>query len=215
MRLLSVNVGLPREVVWAGRTVRTGIFKDPVAGPVALSTLNLAGDRQADLSVHGGPAKAVYVYPSEHYGSWRAELPGADLAGWGAFGENFTTAGLLEEQVAIGDRFRVGTAEVQVTQPRMPCFKLGIKLGDAAMVERFLASRRTGFYVSVLRAGTVEAGDSFEPLGGDGHGVTVAEVFRLYTADRHDVAALARAAAVEALPEGWRQHFRRQIQAAS
>jgi MOSC domain-containing protein YiiM len=215
MRLLSINVGLPRQIVWAGRRVSTGIFKRPVAGPVALSTLNLEGDRQADLSVHGGPAKAVYVYPSEHYAHWRAELPGADLAEWGAFGENFTTAGLLEEEVAIGERFRIGTAEVQVTQPRMPCYKLAIKFGDAAMVERFLESRRIGFYLSVLREGTVEAGDAFEPLGGDGHGVTVAEVFRLYALDRRDVAALERAAAVEALPESWRQHFRRQIEAAS
>lgn len=215
MNLLSVNVGLPREVAWAGRTIATGIFKQPVAGPVALRTLNLDGDRQADLSVHGGPEKAVYVYPSEHYEPWRAELPEADLAAWGAFGENLTTAGLREEEVAIGDRFRIGTAELRVTQPRTPCFKLGIKFGDAGMVERFLVSRRTGFYVSVLREGVVEAGDVIEPLGGDGHGVTVAEVFRLYAFDRRDVEALERAARVEALPESWRQHFRRQIQAAS
>jgi len=178
MRLLSVNVGLPREVLWRGRAVATGIWKAPVAGPVVLRTTNLDGDRQADLSVHGGPRKAVYVYPSEHYAHWRAELPEADLAVWGAFGENFTTAGLLEEEVAIGDRFRVGTAEVQVTQPRMPCFKLGIKLGDPGMVERFLHSGRPGFYLSVLREGVVEAGDAFELLGPKDGGPTIAQVFR-------------------------------------
>jgi len=178
MRLLSVNVGLPREVLWRGRAVATGIWKAPVAGPVVLRTTNLDGDRQADLSVHGGPRKAVYVYPSEHYAHWRAELPEADLAVWGAFGENFTTAGLLEEEVAIGDRFRVGTAEVQVTQPRMPCFKLGIKLGDPGMVERFLRSGRPGFYLSVLREGVVEVGDAFEPLGPKDGGPTIAQVFR-------------------------------------
>src|SRR5207245_5486116 len=165
MKILSVNVGLPREVNWQGKLVTTGIFKEPVKGPVMLRRLNLDGDEQADLAVHGGVNKAVYVYPSEHYGYWRVELPGVDLP-WGMFGENFTTEGLLENAVYIGDRFRIGETEVMVTEPRMPCYKLGIKFGRADIIKRFLASRRTGFYVAVMRVGMVGAGDGGE-LGGD------------------------------------------------
>jgi MOSC domain-containing protein YiiM len=210
MKLLSIQVGLPREVRWQRRTVSTGIFKEPVQGPVMLRTLNLDGDRQADLSVHGGTHKAVYVYPAEHYGPWRAELPGVELA-WGAFGENFTTEGLVEDEVNIGDRFRIGEAEVQVTQPRTPCFKLGIRFGDPGMVERFLKSRRSGFYVAVLREGRVEAGDPIERLATDPHHVTVADFNRLYIGGQgeQDEDAAARALQVEALPEGWKEHLRR------
>jgi MOSC domain-containing protein YiiM len=149
---VSVNVGLPREVHWRGKTVRTSIWKTPVEGPVRATTLNLRGDQQSDLSVHGGPDKAVYAYPCEHYVYWRDELRDMDLP-WGAFGENFTTRGLLEEGVHIGDRLRVGSAEFIVTQPRMPCFKLGIRFGHPDMVKRFLRSGRTGFYLAVLREG--------------------------------------------------------------
>src|SRR5882724_12583457 len=157
MRVLSVNVGSPREVQWQGRPVRTSIWKSPVTGPVIVKTLNLDGDQQADLTVHGGEKKAVYVYPSEHYALWRAELPGVDLP-WGAFGENLTTEGLMEDSVHIGDRFRIGSAELVVTQPRMPCFKLGIRFGRPDIVKRFLRSGRTGFYLTVTREGQVEAG---------------------------------------------------------
>ena len=164
MKILSVNVGLPREVPWQGKLVTTGIFKEPVNGAVALRTLNLDGDRQADLTVHGGVDKAVYAYPSEHYLFWRTELPGVDLP-WGMFGENFSTAGLREEDVYIGDRFRIAEAEVMVTEPRMPCFKLGLKFGRADMIKRFLASRRTGFYFAVMREGMVAAGNAIELIG--------------------------------------------------
>ena len=210
MKLLSIQVGLPREVQWQRRAVSTSIFKEPVQGPVMLRTLNLDGDRQADLSVHGGTHKAVYVYPGEHYAPWRAELPGVELA-WGAFGENFTTEGLVEDEVHIGDRFRIGEAEVQVTQPRMPCFKLGIRFGDPGMVERFLESRRSGFYVAVLREGLVEAGDPIERLETDPHHVTVADFNRLYMGGegQRDHEVLARALQVEALPESWKDFLRR------
>jgi MOSC domain-containing protein YiiM len=206
MKLLSIQVGLPREVRWQRRTVSTGIFKEPVDGPVMLRTLNLDGDRQADLSVHGGTHKAVYVYPAEHYGPWRAELPEVELP-WGAFGENFTTEGLLEDEVHIGDRFRIGTAEVVVAQPRMPCFKLGIRFGDPEMVNRFLESRRSGFYLAVLREGQVEAGDAVELIGRDPNLVTVADVNRLFLGEQ-DEDARARALQVEALPDGWKARFR-------
>src|SRR6266403_2470754 len=156
MKILSVNVGLPREVAWQGKVVTTGIFKEPVEGPTMMRKLNLDGDQQADLTVHGGVTKAVYAYPSEHYDYWRAELPGADLP-LGMFGENFTTEGLLEEAIYIGDRFGIGETEVMATEPRMPCYKLGIKFGRPDTIKRFLASRRTGFYFAVKREGHVNS----------------------------------------------------------
>lgn len=211
MKLISINVGLPRAVTWQGKPVTTGIFKEPVSGPVILRRLNLEGDRQADLSVHGGADKAVYVYPAEHYDYWQTELPGTPLP-WGAFGENFTVAGLLEDEVNIGDRFRVGGAEVMVTQPRLPCYKLGVKFGRADMVKRFLASRRTGFYVAVLKEGQVEAGDAIELISRDENKVTVADITRLYAFDKADAATLQRAIQVEALPEGWVDYFQSQLE---
>jgi MOSC domain-containing protein YiiM len=207
MRIISLNVSRPRLVVWEGQTVSTGIYKTPVGGRVMLRAHNLDGDRQADLAVHGGPAKAAYAYPSEHYDYWREELPGTELP-WGMFGENFTTEGLDETTVNIGDRFRVGSAEVTVTTPRMPCYKLGIKFGRSDIVKRFLASGRTGFYFSVGREGEVGAGDEFEPVGRDENGVAVADVSRLYARGGGDAETLRRAVAVEALPESWRAHFR-------
>ena len=157
MKLISVNVGLPRVVRSNGDSVTTGIFKEPVAGRVMLRTLNLDGDRQADLSVHGGPSKAVYVYPAEHYDSWKRELPEMELP-WGMFGENFTATGLAESELNIGDQFRVGSALVMVTEPRMPCYKLGIRFNRPDILKRFLASGRTGFYFAVLQEGEVEPG---------------------------------------------------------
>jgi len=206
LRVVSVNAGLPREVVWKGRAVRTGIFKDPVEGRVAVRALNLDSDRQADLTVHGGVSKAVYVYPSEHYAYWREELPGVELP-WGMFGENLTTEGLLEGAVGIGDRFRIGSAQVVVTEPRMPCYKLGLRFRRDDVIKRFLASRRTGFYLAVLNEGEVEAGDRMERLSRDPHGVTVADITHLYTRKPHDVGLLQRAMSVEALPESWRTYF--------
>lgn len=206
MRLISVNVGQPRAAEWQGRPVETSIFKAPVAGPVALRSLNLDSDRQADLSAHGGAHKAVYVYPSEHYAFWRAELPGVELP-WGAFGENFTTAGLLED-LRIGDRFRIGSAEVLVSEPRVPCYKLSLKFGRADMVKRFLASGRTGFYLMVLKEGVVQAGDPIEPLGRPDHDVTVADLTRIYAGEPPDPALLRQAAELEALSEAWRGFLR-------
>jgi MOSC domain-containing protein YiiM len=210
MKIISLNVGRPRLVVWDGQSVSTGIYKTPVEGRVMLRTLNLDGDRQADLTVHGGPTKAAYAYPAEHYVYWRAELPGAELP-WGMFGENFTTEGLDEATVNIGDRFRVGAAEVLVTEPRMPCYKLGIKFGRTDILKRFLASGRTGFYFSVEREGEVCAGDEFELIVRDTHNVSVADITRLYARDRDDFETMRRAVAVEALPEKWRHHFARQL----
>ena len=210
MQLVSVNVGLPREVTWHGRVVRTSIWKDPVEGLVHVSSLNLEGDQQSDLSVHGGAEKAVYAYPSEHYEYWRRELPGTDLA-WAAFGENFTTEGLLEPDIRIGDRIRVGSAEFLVTQPRMPCFKLGIRFGRDDMVKRFLRSGRTGFYLAVVREGEVAKGNSLEIVGRDEHGVTVADIASLYARDRDNDDLLRRAVDVPALPESWKEYLRKRL----
>jgi len=211
MKIISVNVGLPRLVLRNGEPVSTGIFKEPVAGRVMMRTLNLDGDRQSDLSVHGGPEKAVYVYPSEHYDFWKRELPDMDLP-WGVFGENFTTTGLFETEINIGDTFRVGTAEVKVTQPRMPCYKLGIRFGRADMIKRFLISERSGFYLSVLKEGDVGAGDEFELIKKNAAGVRVVDVTRLYSSDKHNLVLLRQAIRTEALPASWREYFQKRIE---
>jgi MOSC domain-containing protein YiiM len=210
MKLLSVNEGLPRDVAWRGGTVRTSIFKSPVPGRVRVRRLNLDGDQQSDLSVHGGPDKAVYAYPSEHYAYWRQELPGTDLP-WGAFGENFTTEGLAEGTLRIGDRLRAGSAEFVVTQPRMPCYKLGIRLDRPDMVKRFLRSGRNGFYLAVVREGDVAAGDSFELVARSESDVTVADVAGLYTADAANQELLRRVSELPALPLSWREYFRQRL----
>ena len=210
MKLVSINVGLPREVQWHGKTVLTSIFKAPVAGPVKVGRLNLEGDRQSDLNAHGGADKAVYVYPAEHYAFWRAELPGVDLPG-GAFGENFTTEGLIEDSVHIGDRLRVGSAEFVVTQPRMPCFKLGIRFGRPDMVKRFLRSGRTGFYLAVAREGEVTAGDAVMSITKHEPVISVADIVGLYSADAANQDLLRKASGLSALPEGWRDYFRKRL----
>ncbi len=210
MKIVSVNVGLPREVTWQGKAVTTGIFKEPVSGPVMMRKLNLDGDGQADLTVHGGVSKAVYAYPSEHYDYWQAELPGVDLP-WGMFGENFTTEGLLEEAAYIGDKFRIGETEVMVTEPRMPCYKLGSKFGRADIIKRFLASRRTGFYFAVVRGGMVGAGDAVELIGREQQEISVADITRLYAFEKNDLESLRRAIEVEALPENWKGYFKHQL----
>jgi MOSC domain-containing protein YiiM len=211
MKLVSVNVGLPRVVMSNGEPVSTGIFKEPVAGHVMLRTLNLDGDRQADLSVHGGPSKAVYVYPTEHYDYWKHELPEMKLP-WGMFGENFTSAGLFESELNIGDKFRVGSAVVMVTEPRMPCYKLGIKLNRPDIIKRFLASERTGFYFAVLQEGEVGAGDPIELMEKSARSVRVSDIALLYTREKHNVGLLRRAIEVEALPESWKSYFQHRLE---
>ena len=201
MELISVNVGLPRLIERDGDSVSTGIFKEPTAGRVMLRTQNLDGDRQADLSVHGGPSKAVYVYPSEHYDYWKQEL-----------GENFTTSGLYEAELNVGDKFCVGSAVVMVTEPRMPCYKLGIRFGRPDIIKRFMTSERTGFYVAVLQEGEVGAGDQIEPIEKNKRSVRVSDVTRLYVRDKYNRELLRRAIEVEALPESWRGYFQHQLE---
>jgi MOSC domain-containing protein YiiM len=205
MRVVSVNVGIPREVPWRGQTVLTGIFKGPVAAPVPLRRLNLDGDAQADLSVHGGPDKAVYAYPSEHYAAWQGQL-GRDLP-HGAFGENFTTEGLLEDAVYVGDEFRVGTARLVATQPRLPCFKLGIRFGDPAMVRRFLQSGWPGIYFAVVEEGVVGPGDPIERLRSDEERLSITALLRLILDPDPSPDTLRRALRIPALAAVWRERF--------
>jgi MOSC domain-containing protein YiiM len=213
MRVVSVNVGLPQETTWQGKPVTTSIFKEPVAGPVRVEGVNLAGDAQADLSVHGGPDKAVYAYRAEHYPAWRDELE-RELP-WGMFGENLTVEGLPpEDELHVGDRLRIGTAELVVSQPRLPCFKLGLRFGDAQMVKRFQAAGRWGFYLRIEQPGVVEAGDPIEFLSHHPGRLSVAEIARLGTSARDDVEGLRRALAVDALTDDWRPYFEELLERA-
>ena len=206
MKLLSVNVSKPKEVSYNGERIKTGIFKEPVSGRTMMRRLNLDGDGQGDPSVHGGVHKAVYVYPMEHYDYWKHELGRKDLT-YGQFGENLTVEGLLEETVHIGDVFRVGEALVEVSQPRVPCFKLGIKMGNPQIVKPFLASERVGFYVRVLEEGEVGAGDAIERTKvGDG-GMTVKEIVHLRHFDNANMVAAEKAANLPALTPSWRDSF--------
>ena len=193
-------------MVYKGATINTGIYKKPVTGRLALRRLNLDGDQQADLSVHGGPYKAVYAYPSEHYADWRRELPDGDLP-WGMFGENFTTEGLREDQLHVGDRLRIGSSIVMVRQPRMPCYKLAAKFQRDDMIERFLRSGRSGLYFSVEQEGEVGEGDSFELISQVGQAITIAEMNRLFFPDKYNRNLLEKAIATTALPEDWREYF--------
>ena len=206
MKLVSLNVGKPQVVVWNGKSVLTGIFKEPVTGRILLKQFNFDGDEQADLSVHGGASKAVYAYPSEHYEYWRREFPEMELPP-GMFGENLTVEGLDEASLHIGDRLRIGTAEFIVTEPRMPCFKLGVRFGRMDIVKRFLDSRRSGFYLAVEREGDVGAGDAIEMLEKDVERVTVRDIVRVHIQDKEDVETMRRAMRIEVLPEQWRQEF--------
>ena len=210
MRVISVNVGLPREVPWQGKMIKTSIFKEPIDGRVTVRQLNLDGDRQADLAVHGGKEKAIYVYSAEYYQYWREQLPGVELA-WGAFGENFTVEGLLDTTVAIGDRLRVGTVLCKVTQPRIPCFKLNIKFARTDMIQRFSDGNRSGFYLSVIEEGEVTAGDPITVLERDEQQITVTDIARLFAQDSADLSALKRGVTSNELPTKLRTSLQNKV----
>ena len=204
MRVVSLSVGGPRRIDWNGGTVLTSIFKTPTDRRLRVSALNIEGDQQSDLSVHGGYEKAVYAYPSEHYPPWRGEL-GMELP-WASFGENLTTEGLSEE-VRIGDRFRIGTAEFVVTQPRMPCYKLGIRLGRQDVLRRMLRTGRTGFYFSVAVEGEIGAGDEIELVRRSEEDLTVTDVVKLFTVEATNQELLRRAMRSSVLPLSWKDYF--------
>jgi MOSC domain-containing protein YiiM len=209
-KILSVNVSYPKEVDFEGQKVITGIFKEPIEGRVKLKTLNLDGDKQADLTVHGGPDKAVYAYPIEHYEFWRKVYPNLEMPN-GMFGENFTIEGLMEAEVNVGDVFKIGISKVVATQPRMPCYKLGVKFGRMDVLKKFLASGRSGIYFKVLEEGEVGAGDLIVKIKRDTNRVGISDIVRLYASDREDIKTMRRAVNVEALPEGWKDYFYEQI----
>ena len=206
MNILSVNVGQPRELQLDGRVVVTSIFKAPVQGRLCVRKHNIQGDRQADLRVHGGPNKAVYAYPSEHYTYWNLQLPGAEL-GWGAFGENLTLLGLTEEDAQIGDRYQVGSSVLEVTQPRMPCFKLNLRFKRSDMVKRFWASGYSGIYFAVHREGELESGDKIRLLHREADSLSIADVVRLYKRETQDEAVFQRAFR-SSLSGSWKQEIR-------
>jgi MOSC domain-containing protein YiiM len=206
MKVVSVNVGTPKPALFRDGTILTSIFKSPVEGRVAVRRHNIDGDKQADLTVHGGPYKAVYGYPQEHYRYWKEQLPGIELVP-GMFGENLTTEGVTEDEVYIGDQFRVGSAVLQVTQPRMPCFKLAIRFGRPDMVKRFWQSRRSGIYFSVVQEGDVAAGDPIERISHAADGISVADVVALYRGDEKSPELLERALRAP-LHGGWKEQLR-------
>lgn len=212
--LVAVNVGRPRILEAFGRKARTSIVKESVEGSVAVGPEGLDGDRQADLRVHGGPTKAVYAYPVGHYPFWAAELPGEPLP-WGAFGENLSVDGLRESEVFVGDVYRVGTTELRVTEPRLPCFKLAMRFRRESMIPRMLESRRTGFYLGVVREGRLRAGDRIELVSRDPARLSVDDVVRLTATDPDDAETLRRALACDTLPESWKTRFRRRLEELS
>jgi len=209
-KLISVQVGVPRTVLLEGGEVSTGIFMTPVQKRVQMRALNLEGDRQADLSIHGGRDKAVYAYPSEHYAYWKKELPGVELP-WGSFGENLTTQGLLEGAVFLGDRYTIGDAEVVVTQPRIPCFKLNLKFQRDDMARRFLASLRSGFYFRVLREGEIGAGDEIVRIHQDENRVSISDALKVYLGAPDSEELRERALRVKYLSNSWREELSEQV----
>jgi len=211
MKLNSVNVGRPRDVVWRGRRISSGIFKKAISGAVMVHALNVEGDRQADLEVHGGFDKAVYAYPHEHYPYWQALYPEMEMPA-GVFGENFTVEGMLETEVCIGDLYQVGKTTLVVTEPRIPCYKLAIRWGQTDIIEKFLASRRTGFYFAVLREGKVTAGDQITLLYRPEVVISVADIIRVFAHEKEDVETLRQAITLKALPQRWRDYFQRQLE---
>lgn len=204
MKVISINVGMPKEVIWHGRTVLTSIFKEPVIGPVRVNTLNIEGDKQADLTVHGGVNKAVYTYPSEHYPYWKSHYPDLEDS-WGLFGENLTLEGLLEKNVMIGDVFRIGTAEFSVTQPRMPCYKLGIRTGHNNILKRFYRSGRPGFYMKVTKEGLIENGNEIVTIKKNYDSVSVIDIASLGISSEVNPKLVKRAAEIDTLGPEWRK----------
>ena len=212
MKVLSVNVGLPRKVIFNGQIITTAIFKDPVKGPITLRKLNLDGDRQADLTVHGGIDKAVYSYPSEHYDYWHKQFLGTEIM-WGMFGENFTTEGLFEDAVNVGDQFQIGSAKLVATQPRMPCYKLGVRFGRMDVIRRFMISGRPGIYFKVIKEGEVKTGDKIENIKRDENNIKVKDIVSLYTgrSNKDNIEMMRQAIRIRDLPEGWRYEFQQRI----
>lgn len=211
MRVISLNISMPRTVVHDGAPIRTGIFKEPSAGPRQVRRLGIDGDGQADLRVHGGPDQAVYIYPAEHYRHWQTEL-GREHLPFGQFGENLTTEGLDEARVRVGDRLRIGSALLQVTHPRLPCSKLAMRMeAGRGFVKRFQQSGRVGFYLRVVEEGEIAAGDRIEVIATAEPTVTIAEFLQAHTAKGQDRDAIRRVLAAPGLAKSWRARFEKAL----
>ena len=206
MQLQAIYTGKVREVQHQGKTMTTAIYKTLHQGPAQVTTTHIEGDEQANLKVHGGINKAVYAYPAQHYQHWQQARPDLNLAP-GAFGENLAVTGLDEHQVCVGDTYRIGTTVLEVTTPRMPCHKLGAKVGDATFIKTFLQARLSGFYFKVLQTGTLQAGDAITKLGTDGHGLSIDEVVRLYHEDNRNIQLLQKAIDSPTLQADWKATF--------
>ncbi len=209
--LNSINVGRPQEAQWQGKTFLTSIFKDPVSGPVKVSFTNLEGDQQSDLKVHGGPTRAIYAYASEHYEFWKKELNRTDLP-WGFFGENLDiSGGVFDDKLHVGDRFAIGDVELEVMQPRMPCFKLAMKLNDKSFIKKFANERRLGFYFSVLKEGTIEAGQQLTSTFVSENSITIDEIVELYFFDKDNKTLIHKALQTERLTDSWKEFLQKRL----
>lgn len=205
MKLNAIFVGKPITVNFQGREVETSIYKELVTGSVKVNALNIEGDKQADLTVHGGVDKAVYTYPSEHYDFWKERRPDLTFE-LGTFGENLSISG-LDEKVCIGDVFQIGTTVFAITIPRMPCFKLGIKMGDSGFVRDFMKEGRNGWYFKVLKEGSIEAGNEIKKIDEDGYNLSIKEVIELYTIQKKNKTLLEKAINSPSLPQDWIDYF--------
>lgn len=213
MKLISVNVSEPKPIEYRGKTIHTGIFKRPVSGSVMLREMNIDGDGQGDLKVHGGTYKAIYGYPIEHYSHWKQVLKRDDLT-FGQFGENLTVEGMLEEEVHIGDVFQIGSdVKLQITQPRVPCFKLGYKMGMPEFPKQFLESRRVGFYFRVLEEGEITAGDTISQVESAVESISVKEILNLRYFETNDHKQITRARMLPSLSPSWKKDFLRILRA--
>lgn len=214
MELVSINLSLPKTVAHKGKTVSTGIFKEPVDSPITVRKLNLQGDQQADLKSHGGVCKALYAYPNEHYAHWTRELDRTDFS-FGQFGENFTVEGMLESEVYVGDLLQLGSAVFEVTQPRVPCFKLGIRMGGLDdFPNRFLRSGLVGFYLRVLEEGTVSARMKIERIRTAADSLSIRDIHEIMHFDKRNFDAAKKALGIDALSPGWCRAFERRLSAA-
>ena len=214
MKVISVNVGLPTEVKFGEEIVTTSIFKNPVKHRVKLNKLNLDGDKQSDLTVHGGIDKAVYAYPSEHYEFWKKEIVDY-IYSWGNFGENLTTVGLFEDKVNVGDQFQIGTTKLIATQPRMPCYKLGVRFGRMDIIRRFMTSERSGIYFKVAQEGEIGEDDKIELVKSEKNNVTIHDIVRLQTSKSKDKELMYRAIKIKDLPDNWHNYFKDKINGAN
>ena len=211
MKLESINVGKPKEVTWGGKTFKTSILKNSVTGPVNVNFTNVEGDQQSDTSLHGGPTRAINVYASEYYDFWKKEMGVSELP-WGFFGENLSiSGGMFESEIQVGDRFAIGTVELEALQPRSPCYKLGMRMGSDDWILRFRDSRKTGFYMGVVKEGIITQGDTVQHIHKATDSISIDTINELYFFDRDNKALLEKAIQVDRLTASWKEYFQKRL----